>query len=35
MGETMFAAVLVEMVAMMMMIIERTTQNGLSMRPIR
>ena len=30
----MFAAVLVEMVATMMMIIDRTTQNGLSIRPI-
>ena len=30
----MFAAVLVEMVARMMMIIETTTQNGLSILPI-
>ncbi len=34
-GETMFAAVLVEIVARMIMSIDRTTHRGLSMRPMR
>src|SRR5688572_4900850 len=33
-GETMFAAVFVEMVARMMMIIDSTTQKGLSIFPM-
>ena len=34
-GETMFAAVFVEIVARMIISIESTTQNGLSIWPIR